>query len=123
MSASTLLAAGVPNPATACVDRSDGHPIVVAAQGCVAPVLRLYLQTDYSIFKVQSYAIAAHKSCAWQKVARSGLFQGFAWGQRELVELGNYSIHQLRFNLLLNFVVYIGINNSIFQLCRTLREM
>ena len=69
------------------------------------------------------YAIAAHKICVWQKVDRLGLFQGFAWGQREWVELGNYSIHQLRFNLLLNFVVYIGINNSIFQLCRTLREM
>ena len=53
LSASTIQAARVPNPATACVDRSDGHPVVVAAQGCVAPVLRLYLQTDYAIFKVQ----------------------------------------------------------------------
>ena len=38
---------------TAYVDRSDGHSVVVAAQGCVAPVLRSYLQTDYAIFKVQ----------------------------------------------------------------------
>ena len=53
LSASTIQAAGVPNPATACVDRSDGHPVVVAAQDCVAPVLHSYLQTDYPIFKVQ----------------------------------------------------------------------
>ena len=56
LSASTIQAAGVPNPATACVDRSDGHPVVVAAQGCVAPVLHSYLQTDYAIFKVQKDA-------------------------------------------------------------------
>ena len=56
LSASTILAAGVPNPATACVDRSDGHPVVVAAQGCIAPVLHSYLQTDYAIFKVQKGA-------------------------------------------------------------------
>lgn len=53
LSASTIQAAGVPNPATACVDRSDGHPVVVAARGCIAPVLRSYLQTDYAIIKVQ----------------------------------------------------------------------
>ena len=56
LSASTIHAARVPNPATACVDRSDGHPVVVASQSCVAPVLRLYLQTDYAIFKVQKGA-------------------------------------------------------------------
>ena len=53
MSAYTILAARVPNPATACVDRSDGRSVVVAAQGCIAPMLRLYPQTDYVIFKVQ----------------------------------------------------------------------
>ena len=53
LSASTILAAGVPNPATACVDRSDSYAIVMAAQSCIAPVLRLYPQTDYVIFKVQ----------------------------------------------------------------------
>ena len=31
LSASTIQAAGVPNPATACVDRSDEHLVVVAA--------------------------------------------------------------------------------------------
>ena len=56
LSASTIQAARVPTPATACVDRSDGHPVVVAAQGCVAPVLHSYLQTDYAIFKVQNDA-------------------------------------------------------------------
>ena len=56
LSASTIQAAGVPNPATACVDRSDGHPVVVAARGCIAPVLHSYLQTDYAIFKVQNDA-------------------------------------------------------------------
>ena len=53
LSASTIQAAGVPNPATACVNRSDVYSVVVAAQGCVAPVLRSYLQTDYMVFKVQ----------------------------------------------------------------------
>ena len=31
LSASTIQAAGVPNPTTACVDRSDEHLVVVAA--------------------------------------------------------------------------------------------
>ena len=56
LSANTILAAGIPNPATVCVNRSDGCAIVVAAQGCVAPVLHSYLQTDYAIFKVQKDA-------------------------------------------------------------------
>ena len=117
LSASTIHAARVPNPATACVDRSDGHPVVVAAQGCVAPVLHSYLQTDYAIFKVQSYAIAAHKSCVWQKVARSGLFQGFARRQSEGVKLRDNAVHQLGFNLLLDFVIDICMDYPILKLC------
>ena len=53
MLASTILATGFPNPATVCVNRSDGYPIFMAALSCMAPVLRSYLQTDYEISKVK----------------------------------------------------------------------
>ena len=56
LSASTSWRPGFQTRLTARVDRSDGYPVVVAAQGCVAPVLRSYLQTDYAIFKVQNDA-------------------------------------------------------------------
>ena len=117
MSASTIQAARVPTPATACVDRSDGYPVVVAARGCIAPVLHSYLQTDYAVFKVQLYAIAAHRSCARQKVDRSGLFQGFARRQREGVKLRDNAVHQLGFNLLLDFVIDICMDCPILKLC------
>ena len=117
LSASTVLAVRVPNLACSLRRSLRWLAIVVAAQGCVAPVLRSYLQTDYAIFKVQSYAIAAHKSCAWQKVARSGLFQGFARRQSEGVKLRDNAVHQLGFNLLLDFVIDICMDYPILELC------
>ena len=68
LSASTIQAARIPNPATVCVDRSDVYPVVVAARGCIAPVLRSYLQTDYAVFKVQKillYAMTFFKDYSW----------------------------------------------------------
>ena len=56
LSASTFLAVRVPNLACSLRRSLRWLAIVVAVQGCIAPVLRSYLQTDYAIFKVQKGA-------------------------------------------------------------------
>ena len=87
LSASTSLAAGVPNPAYSArrslrrVSRRRGGARLCRSGAAFVPANGLYG------FQGAIYAIAAHKICVWQKVDRLGLFQGFAWGQREWVEL------------------------------------